>query len=35
MRIIENNMTELQTMHPYFMITDEERLTERDKPTNK
>jgi len=28
-------MTELQTMHPYFMITDEERLTERDKPTNK
>jgi hypothetical protein len=36
MRIVENNMTELETMQFILsMITDEERLRERDKPTNK
>jgi hypothetical protein len=36
MRIVENNMTELETMQFILsMITDEERLRERDKPTDK
>jgi hypothetical protein len=36
MRIAENNMTELETMQFILsMITDEERLRERDKPTDK
>ena len=36
MRIAEDNLTELETMHFILgMITDEEQLGKRDEPTNK